>query len=102
MQFIDAPDCDSGDVDHVAKAVQTLIDLPAPSATLGHVGGDIGGESLVHSFLDWIPVADYKSVQDLNDHINNVSSCFSAFHRTLIAHGHHRSSGTCRTRGMST
>ncbi|KAF8343681.1 hypothetical protein F5887DRAFT_886426 [Amanita rubescens] len=69
MQFIDAPDCDSGDVGEVAKAVQTLIDLPAPGATLGH----IGGESIVHSFFpDWIPVADYKSVQDLNDHINNI------------------------------
>ncbi|KAJ7716386.1 hypothetical protein DFH07DRAFT_354803 [Mycena maculata] len=69
MQFIDAPDCESGDVLQVATAVQTLIDLPAPGATLGH----IGGESIVHSFfLDWIPVADYKSVQDLNDHINNI------------------------------
>ena len=72
MQFIDAAECDSSDVHEVAKAVQTLIDLPAPGATLGH----IGGESIVHSFFpDWIPVADYKSVQDLNDHINNVSAC---------------------------
>src|SRR5260370_13803315 len=33
MQFIDAAECDSGDVHQVVKAVQTLIDLPAPGAT---------------------------------------------------------------------
>ena len=48
MEYVDAPDCDSGDVLLVAKAVQTLIDLPAPGSTLGHVGG--GGGSIVHSF----------------------------------------------------
>jgi hypothetical protein len=70
MEYIDAPDCDSGDVQLVAKAVQTLIDLPAPDAVLGHVGGG----SLVHPFfLDWIPILEYKTVKDLNDHINNVS-----------------------------
>jgi len=77
MEFIDAVDCGPGDVSDVANAVQTLIDLPAPGAALGH----IGGQSIVHSFFpEWIPVADYRSIQDLNDHINNVSSCqrFSA------------------------
>ena len=62
MQFIDGADCDSDDVEIVAKAVQTLISLRAPSSTLGHIGDN----SIVHSFfLDWIPIADYKSVQDL-------------------------------------
>ena len=79
MEYIEGADCDSSDVDLVAKAVQALIGLRAPSLTLGHVGGG----ALVHSFfLDWIPVADYKSVHDLDAHINNVSTwCLSAFHK---------------------
>ena len=47
MQFIDGVDCDSDDVDIVARAVQTLISLRAPDSTLGH----IGGSSIVHSFF---------------------------------------------------
>ncbi|KAJ3513988.1 hypothetical protein NLJ89_g2644 [Agrocybe chaxingu] len=63
MQHIEGADCDSGDVDLMAKAVQKLIGVRAPSLTLGHVGGG----AVVHSFfLDWIPVADYKSVEDLD------------------------------------
>jgi len=69
MQYIEGVDCNSGDVDLVAKAVQTLIGLRAPSLTPGHMGGG----AVVHSFfLDWIPVADYKSVEDLDAHINNI------------------------------
>jgi len=69
MQYIEGADCDSGDVDIVAKAVQTLINIRTSSLTLGHVGGGY----IVHSFfLEWIPVADYKSVEDLNAHINNI------------------------------
>lgn len=72
MEYIDAPDCDSGDVRLVGKAVQTLIDLPAPGSALGHVGG--GGGSIVHSFFgEWSLVPKYKTVKDLNDHTNNVS-----------------------------
>lgn len=71
MEYIDAPDCDPSQVGEVSKAVRTLINLPAASACLGH----IGGRSIVHSFFpDFIPIVDYKSAQDLNDHINNVSA----------------------------
>ena len=47
MEFIDGVDCDSNDVELVAKAVQTLISLKAPPAsTLGHVGG---GQDLLYT-----------------------------------------------------
>ena len=75
MEFIDGVDCDSNDVELVAKAVQTLIGLQAPPAsTLGHVGG--GTRSIVHSFFpDWLPNAEYKSNQDFYAHITKVSVC---------------------------
>ena len=93
MQYIEGADCDSGDVDLVAKAVQTLIGVQAPSRTLGHVGGG----AIVHSFfLDWIPVADYKSVEDLEAHINNVSA-HQGFKRALMTQSHCRSLNIRRT-----
>ena len=75
MEFIDGVDCDSNDVELVAKAVQTLIGLQAPPAsTLGHVG--CGTRSIVHSFFpDWLPNAEYKSNQDSYAHIEKVSVC---------------------------
>jgi len=75
MEFIDGVDCDSNDVELVAKAVQTLIGLQAPPAsTLGHVGG--GTRSIVHSFFpDWLPNAEYKADRDFYAHIKKVSVC---------------------------
>jgi hypothetical protein len=74
MEFIDGVDCDSNDVELVAKAVQTLIGLKAPPASaLGHVGG--GTRSIVHSFfLEWLPNAEYKS-DFFYAHIRNVGVC---------------------------
>lgn len=41
MQYIEGTDCDSKDVDLIARAVEALINLRAPStATLGHFGSD--------------------------------------------------------------
>jgi len=75
MEYIDGVDCDSNDVELVAKAVQTLISLQGPpTATLGHVGCGTG--SIVHSFFpEWLPNAIYKSDQDFYAHIRNVSVC---------------------------
>jgi len=72
MEYIEGIDCDSNDVDLVAKAIQALIGLqPPPTATLGHIGG--GTRSIVHSFFpEWLPNANYKSDQDLYDHIHNI------------------------------
>ncbi|KAI1786756.1 hypothetical protein LXA43DRAFT_754108 [Ganoderma leucocontextum] len=71
-EHIDGVDCDSNDVELVAKAVQTLISLQAPpTATLGHFG--CGTESIVHSFFpEWLPNAIYQSDQDFCDHIRNI------------------------------
>ncbi|KAF9478092.1 hypothetical protein BDN70DRAFT_880431 [Pholiota conissans] len=69
MEYIEGADCDSSDVDLVEKAVQTLIGVQGPSRAPGHVGGG----PIVHSFfLDWISAVDYKSVEDLDAHINNI------------------------------
>jgi hypothetical protein len=73
MEYIDGIDCDSNDVDLVARAVQALIGLRAPpTATLGHIGG--GTRSIVHSFFpEWLPDVDYQTDQDFYAHIHNVS-----------------------------
>lgn len=75
MEFIDGIDCDSNDVDLVAKAVQALIGLRAPpTATLGHIGG--GTRPIVHSFFpEWLPNVNYRSDQDFYAHTYNVSVC---------------------------
>ena len=72
MQYVKGEDCDSSDVDLIAKAVEALISLRAPpTATLGHVGG--GTSSIVNSFFpEWLPDANYRSDQDFFDHIHNV------------------------------
>ena len=73
MEYIEGIDCDSNDVELVAKAVQALIGLQAPpTATLGHIGG--GTRSIVHSFFpEWLPNVNYKSDQDFYAHIHKVS-----------------------------
>ncbi|KII91694.1 hypothetical protein PLICRDRAFT_173506 [Plicaturopsis crispa FD-325 SS-3] len=55
MEYVEDADCDSNDVDLIARAVKALISLKAPpTATLGHFGCDT--TSIVHSFfLDWLP-----------------------------------------------
>ena len=75
MEYIEGIDCDSNDVELVAKAVQALIGLQAPpTATLGHIGG--GTRSIVHSFFpEWLPNANYESDQDFYAHIHKVSVC---------------------------
>lgn len=75
MEYIEGIDCDSNDVELVAKAVQALIGLQAPpTATLGHIGG--GTRSIVHSFFpEWLPNVNYKSDQDFYAHIHKVSAC---------------------------
>ncbi|EIM91143.1 uncharacterized protein STEHIDRAFT_136955 [Stereum hirsutum FP-91666 SS1] len=72
MQYIEGTDCDSKDVDLIARAVEALINLRAPStATLGHFGSDTS--SIVHSFFpEWLPNADYRTDQDFYDHIQKI------------------------------
>jgi hypothetical protein len=75
MEYIEGIDCDSNNVELVAKAVQAMIGLQAPPTTiLGHIGS--GTRSIVHSFFpEWLPNVNYKSDQDFYDHIHGVSVC---------------------------
>ncbi|KAI0043824.1 hypothetical protein FA95DRAFT_1562907 [Auriscalpium vulgare] len=88
MEYIEGVDCDSEDVDLVAKAVQALIGLqPPPTATLGHVGG--GTKSIVHSFFpEWLPNANYRSDQDFYDHMYGIFKLLHIdFQGDLSIHG---------------
>ena len=70
MEYIDFPDCDKGDVQLVAQAVQELIGVKGPSDAPGHVGGGL----VVHRFFyEWTSPAPYKTVKELEDHVNSVS-----------------------------
>ncbi|KAK7022311.1 hypothetical protein R3P38DRAFT_1116283 [Favolaschia claudopus] len=72
MEHVEDTDCDSNDIDLVARAVKALISLKAPpTATLGRFGGDTS--SIVHSFFfGWLPNAGYRTDQDFFDHIQNI------------------------------
>ncbi|KAI0000987.1 hypothetical protein BJV77DRAFT_1057854 [Russula vinacea] len=88
MEFIDGIDCDSNDVDLVAKAVQALIGLRAPpTATLGHIGG--GTRPIVHSFFpEWLPNVNYRSDQDFYAHIYNIFELLNIdFRGDISSHG---------------
>ncbi|KAG9032947.1 hypothetical protein FS837_002583 [Tulasnella sp. UAMH 9824] len=69
MEFIDAPDCTSGDVKPVAQAVQKLISVRGPSPAPGHVGGG----PVVHTFVDDRTAPfPYETVQELEQHVNGI------------------------------
>ena len=70
MEYVDAPDCDTNDVQLVARAVQKLISIRGPTAAPGPVGGG----PIVHSFfVGWESNVTYNTVEQLEEHINNVS-----------------------------
>ncbi|KAF8961430.1 hypothetical protein BDZ97DRAFT_1829241 [Flammula alnicola] len=70
MEYINAPDCTKKDVKLVAQVVQTLISVRGPSSAPGHVGGG----PVVHNFFvdDWTPPFRYKTVDELEQHINGI------------------------------
>jgi len=70
MEYIDAPDCTEKDVKCVAQAVQTLISIRGPSSVPGHIGGG----PVVHNFFDeWQSPFRYRTVGELEQHVNGVS-----------------------------
>jgi hypothetical protein len=70
MEYIDAPDCGANDIQLVAQVIQKLISLRGPIPAPGPVGGG----PIVHSFfVGWVSDATYNTVQQLEEHINNVS-----------------------------
>ena len=56
MEFIDGVDCDSNDVELVAKAVQTLIGLQAPPALYLDMLVAVQDLSYTPSFLTGYPM----------------------------------------------
>jgi hypothetical protein len=70
MQHIDAPDCDEGDDQLVATAVQTLISVKGPSSA----PRPCGGGRVIHTFfVHWTSSITYDMVQELQQHINGAS-----------------------------
>jgi len=71
MEYIDAPDCTDEDIRCVSQAVQTLISIRGPNSVPGHIGGG----PVVHNFFldDWTPPFKYKTVDELEQHVNGVS-----------------------------
>ncbi|KAJ7608669.1 hypothetical protein FB45DRAFT_805854 [Roridomyces roridus] len=71
MEYVEGNDCQcTRDANDVAPAVQRLISIRGPDITPGHLGGG----DIVHSFfwIDGNPPIHYHSVQDFQDHINNI------------------------------
>jgi hypothetical protein len=70
MEYIDAPDCDKGDHQLVARAVQALISIQGPNS----VPGPIGGGRVTHNFFtEWTSAITYDTVEELQQHMNGVS-----------------------------
>ncbi|KAG8730307.1 hypothetical protein FRC10_002893, partial [Ceratobasidium sp. 414] len=78
MEYIDAPDCTEKDIKLVAQAVQTLISIQGPTSVHGHIDGG----PVVHTFFvdDWTSPFIYKTVDELQRHINGISErSFSSY-----------------------
>ena len=73
MEHVATPNCAESDVELVAKAVEWLIRVPAPTS----VPGPVGGGPVVHPFFyDWASYITYHTVDELQDHVNGVSANF--------------------------
>ena len=70
MEYLALPDCGQSDCELVAKAVQRLHCIKAPSLAPGPVGG---GPAVHPFFLDWDSRITYETVGELEEHINGVS-----------------------------
>ncbi|KDQ10809.1 hypothetical protein BOTBODRAFT_68391 [Botryobasidium botryosum FD-172 SS1] len=69
MEYVDAPDCKGSDFKVVAKAMEWLIRLKAPSSAPGPVGG---GPAVHVFFYDWASYITYNTVEELEDHVNGI------------------------------
>ena len=75
-EYIDGQICDDSDVPLVAAAVQALITIPSPGPKPGRVGGGL----IEHPFfVNRMSSMEYKSVEELQDHVNGASvpSCLA-------------------------
>jgi hypothetical protein len=69
-EYIHGSICDDSDAALVAAAVQSLITVQGPTTEPGPVGG---GPIEHRFFVDWKSSITYKSVHELEAHINGVS-----------------------------
>ena len=73
MEYIDGQICGNSDAGLVAAAVKSLITIPSPTSVPGPVGGGV----IEHPFfVEGTSSISYKSVEELEDHINGVSVPF--------------------------
>jgi len=70
IKYLALPDYDKNDSELVAKAVQRLDGIKAPSLALGPAAG---GPAVHLFFLDWDARITYKTVGGLEEHIDGVS-----------------------------
>ncbi|CUA77050.1 hypothetical protein RSOLAG22IIIB_12511 [Rhizoctonia solani] len=69
MEYIPGNDCSQDDVDAIAVAVKRLGSVDSPTRSPGPVGGGM----ITHRFFyDHQSDIQYNSLQDLQEHINNI------------------------------
>jgi hypothetical protein len=72
-EYIYGQECDDSDDALIATAVMALITIPCPDLKPGPVGGGL----IEHPFFyNRTSSIEYKSVEDLEDHVNGVSVSF--------------------------
>ena len=83
-EYIYGQECDDSDDALIATAVMALISIPSPDSKPGPVGGGLIEHPFFYNRLSSI---EYKTVEDLEDHVNGVSIlfCFALSSHTLAA-----------------
>ncbi|KAK0218736.1 hypothetical protein IW262DRAFT_1052340 [Armillaria fumosa] len=72
MEYIDAPDCK-----WVARAMDTLIHIEAPSTVPGHIDDGVAIHSM---FSEWASVIKHESSKKLQDHVNVILSVVQCYY----------------------
>ena len=73
MEHIEGVICTDADAELVATAVNSLISVKGSTLE----PGPIGGGNICHPFfIDWESSIEYKSAEDLENHINGVCATF--------------------------
>ena len=72
-EYIYGQECDDSDDALISTAVMALIAIPSPDSKPGPVGGGLIEHPFFYNRLSSI---EYKSVEDLEDHVNGVSLLF--------------------------
>jgi len=81
MEYVDGNDCNQNDLDAIALGVNRLRSIPSPTTSPGPVGG---GPVTHRFFAGHRSSVWYSSVEDLQEHVNNVSGAFLLFRIRLF------------------